>query len=418
MGKVPLNDVDLFLCSQLSTPDYTGIVPERGSTVPIPEVSEKYFRDHPVDVAVLGALQSESVLPMLKALPKHPRFAEASLGYYVLKIDREKEEQFSAVTVFFPDGCAVVCYQGTDDTIVGWKENFNTAVYEFVPAQHDAALYLERVARHTEGPLYVVGHSKGGNLAVYAAAHACKKTNERIVRVISYDGPGFHREFVSSEGYRRIADRTYLILSQNAMVGVLMHPVGQTVIVKSHNKGVMAHDGFSWEVKGDRFVRCSSFSKESDFFDKTMDNLIESLSPAERTDFINGLFDALFATGSVTVTDLKRLKFNQVILVIRRFAAKKRLSKTISVALDAIFHQERYVRQQKKKPAALPPPKDAETLPADGETEKSAAEDGKAKEEKKPAKKAKKPEKPETTDRKKTEKPEKSKKSTKKPAAK
>ena len=330
-----INEVDLFLCSQLATPDYTGIVSEKGAPVPIPEASALFFRHNPLDVAILGALQSESVLPMLKALPKYPRFATASLGFYVLKIDRAKEEQFSAVSVFFADGSVVVSYQGTDDTIVGWKENFNIAVRDFVPAQHDAALYLERVAAKTEGPLYVVGHSKGGNLAVYAAAHSTRKVRDRIVRVISFDGPGFRDDFVTSRGYAAIADRTDAILSQNAMVGVLLRPVGRTVIVKSHNKGVMAHDGFSWEVKGDRFVRCSSFSKESLFFDKTMDSLIASLSPEERADFINGLFDALFATGSVTVTDLKRMKFNQVFLVVRRFAVKKRLSRTISVMIGA-----------------------------------------------------------------------------------
>ena len=346
----PLGEVDLFICSQLATPDYSGIVHGIDAPIPIPEVSARFFENNEMDVSVLGVLQSECVLPMLSVLPKYPRFATASLGGYVLKVDRALEEQFSAVTVCFPDGSVCVSYQGTDDSLVGWKENFNFAVCDFVPAQKDAALYLEKIAKATAGKIYVVGHSKGGNLAVYAAAHATKKTQKRLVRVISFDGPGFQDGFFEQKGYLAIADRVFTILSQNAMVGVLLNTAGERVIVKGNKKGPIAHDGFTWEVKGDRFVRCSSFSKESRFFDRTMDSLLRGLAPQERVDFIGGLFDALYATGATTITDLKKLKFNQVILIIYRFSMKKRLSKTISIALDAIFHQERNIKKLRNAP--------------------------------------------------------------------
>lgn len=143
-------------------------------------------------------------LPLLKALLSAPRFASLPLTFYQDCLDPEREMQFSALTVLLDTGEALLVFRGTDNTLVGWKEDFNLSFLEVVPAQSAALNYTARLAAARPGPLLLAGHSKGGNLAVFSASLSPPELRDRIGAVYSYDSPGFTQRVLSATGYQEL----------------------------------------------------------------------------------------------------------------------------------------------------------------------------------------------------------------------
>ncbi len=329
----PFNEVDNYICSVSGNPDFGGIVPEDGNMVFLPEVMAAYDERYGADSERLGVLMSPHTLPMLRALAVTPRFERTAMGGYTSQLDVERAEQFSALTLALPDGSFYVAYRGTDDTIAGWKEDFLMGVQEVVPAQTYALEYLCWAAETFRGPLRVGGHSKGGNLAVYAAIHAPRAVQERILAVYSNDGPGFHENVEETEGFRFLRERIHTILPQHSMVGQLLCRAGEPVIVESSVPGMWAHDGFRWQVLGTRFVRCEDFSRGSKAFREAMDEVVDGMAIDEREAFVDELFDALTSTGAVTLTDLTEHKLSQVAALFREGRRSPRVQKVLGSIL-------------------------------------------------------------------------------------
>ena len=351
----PICELDVFLCSQLIAPDYTGIVPTVWRTVPLSRVAERYFETHSEDFRSMGILQSEFVLPLLKKIATYPRFADVRVGCYRSFLDRTRSEQFCAVTFLFPTGETVVIFRGTDDTIAGWRENFNLAVMEAVPAQEDAKNYLSFVASRVDGPLYVTGHSKGGNLAVYAAACVPKKLQEKITRVYAFDSPGFREHFLASGGYLAVRDRILSVVSNNSIVGLLLGHAGKRVIVHAMRTGPIAHDGFYWEASGTSFVRTEALSRASSRFDLMMDEFIDDLAPEEAELFVDELFDALESTGAVTVTDLTRISLPQALAALHSFRRDARMRRLVRRGAEIFLRT--FLKPDAPMPKRIAPPK-------------------------------------------------------------
>ena len=300
----PFNEVDNYIISKIGCPDYTGIVPEDGRGIGISETVDKYFTLHPYTEKGLGALASTNILRAIMELPKCERFSSLILTGYRKLFDAENTEQFSALTVILPDGNVCVTFRGTDDTLVAWKENFNMAVMEQIPAQHDALEYLKWAATTYPGPLMVCGHSKGGNLAVYASAMVSDEIRKRIVRVYNNDGPGFHPDFYASPGYLSLSSRIVTILPYYSMVGILMRQCSDPVIAKCSKPGPASHDGFIWEVDRDHFIRLPELSRSSAALQSALERMVEEQSPEFLQEFINEFFSVLSSSGAETVSDL------------------------------------------------------------------------------------------------------------------
>ena len=237
-----------------------------------------------------------------------PRFRDARLTEFRFKIARSAEEQFAAMTFILPDGSSYVAFRGTDSTIVGWKEDFNMTFLNPVPAQEEARAYLEYVASVTTGPLYVGGHSKGGNLAVYAVATCNKSCRERVARVFSHDGPGFHREFCASDAYRNILPIMVKTVPKSSMIGAVLSegPDCHPIIVESGGFSLFQHNPFLWEVdiESATFVEADGFTASSPYFDSTLDAWMDKYSLAERARFVDALFDVIRVTGAKRFSDI------------------------------------------------------------------------------------------------------------------
>lgn len=177
--------------------------------------------DH--DVENVGLVDPQVTHDFYHAVASNPRFSDIEMGAFLEQFDGEEQTQFAAVTYLLPSGALVVAYRGTDDSLVGWKEDFNMAFQYPVPAQATAADYLARVAAlWKDVPIVLTGHSKGGNLAVYAAMNASDEVKDRVERIYSLDGPGFPESVVNSFEYASVSDRIVKIVPDSSVVGMVL----------------------------------------------------------------------------------------------------------------------------------------------------------------------------------------------------
>ena len=230
---------------------------------------------------------------MLELLTASRRFRSVRILDQVNDVDIERNIQFSALTMEVPDVGIVVAFRGTDPTVVAWKEDFMMSYLTPVPAQSAAVAYLRRIAESCPGPLRLAGHSKGGNLSVYAGVYSDPEIRERIQSICSFDGPGLDDDTMESDAYREIAPRVTSIIPSDSIVGRLMnyHPVYQ--VVSSTRSSFFQHDPFSWNLLGSRFDMVDDISLTSQILDKTLHDWIKSCSPEQRENFVSVVFGFL-----------------------------------------------------------------------------------------------------------------------------
>lgn len=233
---------------------------------------------------------------LFAAMARNPRFSSIHVGAVDERFSREHQTQFAAMTLLLPDGTLVVSFRGTDTSFVGWKEDFNMAFQYPVPAQQLAADYVTRVARLWQGDLVLLGHSKGGNLAVYAALQAADDVLPRIRRVYSLDGPGFPADVVAGDRYRAVADRIVKIIPDSSIVGMILDSPEHCVVVKSNEYGPMQHLAFSWQVDRDRFVTVPEVSATSREFKRSLDRMLNEMTPEQLERAVDAMFKVLAAS--------------------------------------------------------------------------------------------------------------------------
>ena len=174
-----------------------------------------------------------------------------------------------------------------------------------VPAQESAVHYLNAVSQRLKGRLLVGGHSKGGNLAVYAASECDRAVQDRIERVYSHDGPGFLESVLQSESFQRIAMRIDKTLPQSSVVGMLLEHQENYSIIRSSRVSLLQHDPFSWQVENSAFVPFSHLTSDAVYLDHTISAWLAQLSEADRERFVDALFDVLSANDVSTMDELR-----------------------------------------------------------------------------------------------------------------
>ena len=160
-----------------------------------------------------------------------------------------------------------------------------------VPAQQEAVRYLQRVAQKTTGPLYVGGHSKGGNLAAFAASFVEPAVQQRIVAVYNNDGPGFLEDVIESDGYQAICQKIQTFIPQTSLFGMMLEHAEPFTIIQSSGHFIMQHDPYSWTVLGPDFVYLEQVTASGRFLDQTIRGWLANLSPEQREQFVDALFD-------------------------------------------------------------------------------------------------------------------------------
>ena len=304
--EAPFCEVDSLILSQICYVDFEGIVsPSLKETTTLSAAAKGYLRRHAGEKAYLGAIVPKEIILLMSRAASSKRFSKIEMCGHVNLVLDDVEMQFSATTFIVKKGMVFVAFRGTDDTLVGWKENFNMSFMHPVPAQTESVAYLESViASRKEKEVIVGGHSKGGNLAVYAFTKASKKTKARVKEAYNHDGPGFSREFIESPDYDEVRSRIRTILPQTAVVGMLLEHEERYDVIKSNQTGLFQHDSFSWEVLGPNFIHLDTVTKESKLIDKTIREWLSTMPAEERESFVENLYASLSAQGAKTLTDL------------------------------------------------------------------------------------------------------------------
>lgn len=266
---------------------------------------------------------------LLRAMAANPRFANVRACRSVDTWSRESEVQFSATTFVLPAADesgvpgkasgAYVAYRGTDDTLVGWKENFNMA-FQTVPAQTEASSYLDTVAAAIDGPLWIGGHSKGGNLAMYAVNTCADTTRSRVQKCFAHDAPGFTEYVRNATNWVGVEDLVDKTIPEESIVGLLFESATRGVtVVKSTEPGILQHAPFSWVVNGTDFETASAVSYDAYRTNKRVNAWLETMDATGRERFVEVLYKLANATGEVTLSGIvNTLNDGSLDLVLRR----------------------------------------------------------------------------------------------------
>ena len=244
------------------------------------------------------------------------RFRGCKLHHAIALTDAELGMQFSAMCLDLPDGTTCVAFRGTDNTLIGWREDFDMAYTTRVPAQEAAILYLERAAALSKRPLRLVGHSKGGNLAVYAAVFARKKVQERIESIWSYDGPGMNRETSQKEEYLRIKDKIRSYVPQTSIIGMLMDYYEPYTVVRSTASGISQHDPMSWQIYGPRFETLPALDRSALVVRDTLHEWLQNSTPEQRAAFVEALFGMAESTKATKMSELTGEKIKTLVAMV------------------------------------------------------------------------------------------------------
>ncbi len=303
----PLNEIDALIFCELSYIFFDGIVPENPSDgiITLAEAAEIFFeRNAGLDEIRLGEILPKEIIPLFRTVAASKRFSSLPLSHFVNIIDDQTVEQFSAISFFPDDETVFVAYRGTDDTITGWREDFRMAFLTPVPAQKRAEEYLLKASEDAKS-LYVAGHSKGGNLALWAAMNASDEIAEKIEKVYNFDGPGFLDDVWEGELYERVAGKISTVIPTGSVVGLLLKYDKNYRVTKSSAKNYLhQHDALTWEVEGVEFVGDEDVAPDIKRAHEVVGKWIYSMEPDERRAFVEGFFDILCSTSAKTVTDL------------------------------------------------------------------------------------------------------------------
>lgn len=307
------NELDLLMLTEITYLPFDQIVSDQMS----PDCSCRLFEAAEKVPQDLSMLVTKNRLKLLEKVASSTRFKNIKLMGYVNDIDPDVQKQFAAMIFKIKPDSYVLTFRGTDDSIIGWKEDFHMTYMDQVPAQKTAVNYLRKAMDAMPGQFILTGHSKGGNLASYAASQIEPEYQERIQSIYSYDAPGLNHSVITSQGYQTISDKIKRYIPQGSIVGMMLETPKQAQIVKSTAIGGLAqHDTFSWQISDQTFVLLDNLNPDSLQVDKTLKNWVDSVSDEELKDFFDLFFGLILDAGISSINDLTKLEnFNKILAV-------------------------------------------------------------------------------------------------------
>lgn len=304
-SKSKFNYADVLALSQLTFLDLSDCVVSDGEQT-LKDCAQRYFKDNP-DGKPLSFFFPAGLNELFKHVGESKRFSLLKLSNYVRDIDHDSETQFSAMTLDAPKmKTKIVVFSGTDDTFVGWKENFNLIYKGCTNAQKRAIDYLNDVAQGYDGKIIVLGHSKGGHLSIYASAYCNKEIQDRIIKIYNVDGPGIPSKEEAQTVYAKLDKKLTTIIPQTSVVGRLFEQGGKLIIAHSEAFGMPQHDCLTWQVEGAKLVLSEERSPESVGAEACIKEILSNMDAKQREDFVETIFQLLFSSGATTFTDLPK----------------------------------------------------------------------------------------------------------------
>ena len=290
---------------------------------------------------------------LITKLGTSERFKNMKVTDFIEKSEKEIEKQFGAITIHNSDEEMYISYIGTDSTIYGWKEDFNMSFMDFVPCQIDGKNYFENMAqKYPNKKIRVGGHSKGGNVAIYAAIMSQKEYQDRIIKVYNYDGPGFNRKLVEKVKDEPIINKIETYLPQDSVIGRIMEHKEKCEVVESIEKGIMQHDIYSWQVLKDDLIKLERLTDTSEVINKTLTDWLENTTPEQRKAFMDGVFELFYSTKANTFGEISKNLSANIRIIFKTYQniteeEKKTITEMLKLFAKAYFSVVKDVQSNK-----------------------------------------------------------------------
>ena len=292
------NGVDALVFSGLSYirfPEGVG-----GTQVSLKEAAEVFFAQENFE----DCCRIKKDIELLEAASQSRRFGESRLCMYRDLLIPEQDTQFAAMTFLLEDGSMFLAFRGTDNSLVGWKEDFNMTFQQTIPAQRLALQYAREAALEFQRPMRLAGHSKGGNLAVFAAARLSPGFQQQILEVFNHDGPGFTQYLMGDPGYIAMVPKIRTYIPQSSVIGMLLEHEEPYTVIRSKSIGLLQHDLYTWDVLGKEFIPVEEITENSQFIDATLKAWFADMTNQERSQLVDVMFSLLGSSGAENVYDL------------------------------------------------------------------------------------------------------------------
>jgi hypothetical protein len=302
----PFNEIDAVIFTQLAYIDFSEIVSsDFNKTILLKDAAVQIASSENFEQRVnFGPLINAEIVTLLQKAGESNRFGKIKLCGYVSSTDTEQEKQFAAISLILENKTNLIIFRGTDQSIVGWKEDFNMAFKMPIPAHIEAVNYFDKACKSLKGKIRVAGHSKGGNLSIFSATYCQERFQKRIIEIYNYDGPGFEQIVLNDKRYINIQKRIRTFVPKKSIVGMLFDTNTEKTIVESSNNGIMQHDPLTWNVLGSSFVTLDEISKESEFINKTLKIWLNKTDKDKRENFIETVFGIIESTEANNITEI------------------------------------------------------------------------------------------------------------------
>ena len=297
----PPNGVDALIFSGLAYIEYGGqvkLLPQ--IPVRLKDAAEEFFAQP--DHENRSRVQKDQDL--LAAAAQTRRFGNCRICMYRNQLIPEQETQFAAMNFLLDDGSMFLAFRGTDNSLVGWKEDFNMTFQQTIPAQRMALQFVREAALEYLRPIHLGGHSKGGNLAVFAAARSSPMIQKQIIQVFNNDGPGFTKYLMGDPGYLAMVPKIQTYIPQSSVIGMLLEHEEPYTVIRSKSVGLLQHDLYTWNVLGKEFLTVEEITEGSQFTDATIKEWFASMTSQERNQLVDVMFSLLGSGGADSVQEL------------------------------------------------------------------------------------------------------------------
>ena len=339
---VPFNKIDALLLAHITYSIFDGVVGESFSDQKtFAQVAKDFIATPDYEQRInIGYLINKRTTELMFKCAESERYRNIRICGFRNIYDEEKVEQFAAITYIIEEK-PVIVLRGTDDTIVGWKEDFNIAWLPQIPAQIDALAYFKEACQAFDGDFILAGHSKGGNLVINTAVRCGSDLQERINSVYNFDGPGFASDFFELPEYKAVESRIFSFYPSFDVVGMIFHHPKNFEIVKSNGFALWQHDAMNWQILGTNFVNEAEFTSESQIFYKAFNEWIDKLKTEQKKNFVNNMFCILEASGCKTNNEIEQDALKATARMIEAFATMEKsrraeLKKILSMFKDVI----------------------------------------------------------------------------------
>lgn len=299
------NEVDAAVLSAVTYIDFNNIVSDKKNPISLGAALEFFLSHYDIKKFLKRGIIQKELIKLAKELKLQIRYRNVELYNYVYDVTFDK--QFSAITMKLPTKEIVVAYEGTDHNLVGWEEDL-AMCYKFpVPADTDAINYLNKTVGFLDGKVYVVGHSKGGHLAMVASSFCNPLIKYKLKKVYNFDGPGLRKKEIESNKFKNMCKKLEHIVPHYSVVGLLLRHGNNTKSIRSTRKDLLAHSLFTWEVRENSFI-LEPLSILSKNLDKSIILWLDQHDDNERERIIKDFFDYLRKSGIENITEMTKLK--------------------------------------------------------------------------------------------------------------